>query len=141
VVVIAGLFLWLPVEAVYIGGGATGSFSQANSQISVGASGGRLTVSVTGAQTWSRADFVLPSSLSQFEAGYFGNLTRYPFHNPAVGGMDWSKDHRGCNVLSGSFTVDRVTYSGAALTAIDLHFVQHCENQSPALYGWLHWER
>lgn len=124
----------------YIGGGISSSFTQADSQFFISADSGHLAVTVTGNQVRSDGNFMLPNTLSTFQPGYYGNVTRYPYNNPAVGGLDWSKDSRGCNMLSGWFTVDNVTYSSGRLSAIELHFVQHCENQSPALYGWLHLE-
>ena len=79
------------------------------------------------------------STISQLERGYYPNLTRYPFHDPAFGGLDWFGNGRGCNTLTGWFVVDNVAWSGTALAAIDLRFEQHCEGASPALHGQVHW--
>jgi hypothetical protein len=73
------------------------------------------------------------------EAGYYGDLQRYPFHNPVKGGLNWSGEGRGCNTLTGWFVVDSVTYNGDALTAIDLRFEQHCDGGTSALHGEIHW--
>lgn len=117
----------------YIGGGATYSYTE--SDISVSGSGGRLSVSVDGWQ----GDFQAMSGLSQLQVGYYGNLQRYPFHNPVRGGLNWYGQGRGCNTLTGWFVVDHVTYSDSRLTALDLRFEQHCEGGGPALRGALHW--
>jgi hypothetical protein len=98
-----------------------------------------LSLGVTGDQWWN-GDFQAMSTIAQLQPGYYGNLTRYPFHNPARGGLDWGGEGRGCNTLTGWFVVDAVTYTGTALTAIDLRFEQHCEGGAPALHGAIHWD-
>ena len=77
--------------------------------------------------------------LSQLQPGYYGSLQRYPFHNPARGGLSWSGQGRGCNMLSGWFVVDAVSYVGGTLKAIDLRFEQACEGFMPPLRGQIHW--
>ena len=123
----------------YIGGGENYEYTQANALISVNASDGLLSVRIEGDQGWS-GDFQVPSGLSQLEPGYYGDLERYPFHNLVDGGLSWSGEGRGCNTLSGWFAIDDVTYENGVLTAIDLHFEQHCEDNVPALYGQIHWQ-
>ena len=124
----------------FIGAGQTFLYTQANAQLSVSASGGHLSVRVTGDQSWS-GEFQVPISLSQLQPGTYDGLMRYPFHNPVTGGLSWSGDGRGCNTLTGKFIVDSVTYAGNVLTAIDLHFEQHCEGSAPAaLRGQIHWQ-
>jgi hypothetical protein len=80
-------------------------------------------------------------TLSQLQLGYYPDLRRYPFHNPAKGGLNWSGQGRGCNTLRGWFAVDRVTYTNGILTALDLRFEQRCEGGIPALHGAIHWDR
>ncbi len=53
--------------------------------------------------------------------------------------MDVGVNGFGCNTLTGWFIADRGSYSGTALTSIDLHVEQHCEGATPALYGQFHW--
>lgn len=120
----------------YVGAGQTYTYLQPN--VSVSAAGGRFTVNITGDDFWT-GEFQAMSGLSQLQPGFYGNLQRYPFHNPAKGGLSWSGEGRGCNTLTGWFVVDNVTYGAGALTAIDLRFEQHCEGQSPALHGEIHW--
>jgi len=124
----------------YIGAGTNTAFTSNGSyQFSASAANGHLAVRIVTDQQYSQSgmgDFALPSSLTAFQPGYFGNLTRYEY--PTIGGLSWSMNGRGCNALFGWFTVDNVTYSSGVLTGVDLHFAQHCENMSaPALYGWL----
>ena len=74
------------------------------------------------------------------EPGYYGNATRYPFNHfigptngLAVGGMG-----RGCNRLSGDFTVREVQYgSDGGLEKLAVDFTQRCEEFMPPLVGSL----
>jgi len=132
----SGNYVYLESQAGdYIGGGSTYTYTPPESTISIAASGGHLSVNVSG--WWG--DFQTMNSVSQLQPGYYGSLHRYPFHNPARGGLDWWGQGRGCNTLDGWFVVDTVTYSGPTLTAIDLRFEQHCEGAAPALHGQIHW--
>jgi hypothetical protein len=122
----------------FIGAGGTYEYTQANSLLTVEAQGGHLTLSIRGDRSWN-ADFQLPAGMSQIRAGSYTGLTRWPFHNPAKGGIDWNGEGRGCNTITGSFIVDSVRYQGGALARLDLRFEQHCEGHAPALRGTLHW--
>jgi len=119
----------------WVGAGQTQLYTAPAAPVSVTADGGHVTVSVGG---W-RGDFQTMGPLTQLQPGYYGGLMRYPFHNPAKGGMDWGGNGRGCNKLSGWFMVDQATYSGGSLTALDLRFEQHCEGSPAALRGAVHW--
>ena len=122
----------------FIGKGRNYQYTKANAVITVTASGGHLSVRTQGDEQWF-GDFQVPNTLTRLEPGSYTGLTRYPFHNPATGGLSWSGEGRGCNTLTGSFTVERATYVNNNLTAIDLTFEQHCEGGSPALRGEIHW--
>jgi hypothetical protein len=119
----------------YIGSGQTSTYTQANAVLTAAVSGGRFTMGVAG---WN-GTFQAMSSISQLQPGYYGNLTRYPFHDPLKGGLSWSGNGRGCNTLTGWFAVDSITYDGSALIQIDVRFEQHCEGGTPALHGAIHW--
>ncbi|NML43449.1 DUF11 domain-containing protein [Ramlibacter sp. G-1-2-2] len=125
----------------YVGAGVPLSvYTRSNAVLSLLESNGRVTVSVGGNESWS-GDFVVMNSLSQLQPGYYGNLRRYPFNNPKRGGLSWYGQGRGCNTLSGWFTVDSVMYDGnGRLSRLDLRFEQHCEFGSPALHGVIHWD-
>lgn len=122
----------------FIGDGKAYSYSQANAVITVTAGGGHLSVGIKGDEGWT-GEFDSPSGPTELQAGTHGDLTRYPFNDPAKGGMSWSGEGRGCNTLVGSFTIDKVTYTAGTLTALDMHFDQHCESAVPALRGTVHW--
>jgi hypothetical protein len=97
-----------------------------------------MTVNVTANEEW-RGEFKAMNNLSELKPGYYGDLRRYPFHNPLAGGLSWYGEGRGCNTLTGWFVVDRVTYTGGNLSEIELRFEQHCEGGGPALRGQIRW--
>ncbi len=122
----------------YIGGGLTYNYTQANAQITLTVSGGHLSIVINGNESW-HGDFQVPNTLNQLQTGYYANLTRYPFNDPATGGLDWSGEGRGSNTLTGWFAIDNITYVNGVLTSIDLRFEQHSEGVTPALHGQIHW--
>jgi Calx-beta domain len=68
-------------------------------------------------------------------SGTYTNATRLPFQSGGVG-MDVSGAGRGCNTLTGQFSVLRANYSSpTSVSAFAADFVQHCEGFIPALYG------
>jgi hypothetical protein len=122
----------------WVGQGSTYLYTPADHAIAVAASGNRIALTVGSALDWF-GDFQAMSSLTQVEPGYYGNLERFPIHNPARGGLDWFGQGRGCDTLTGWFAVDGISYVNGALTAVDLRFEQHCEGGTPALHGQIHW--
>jgi uncharacterized repeat protein (TIGR01451 family) len=137
---LSGSYVYLQSQAGdFIGRGATATYTKANALLNLSVTDNRVTVGVGGDQNWS-GDFVTMNSLSQLQPGYYADLRRYPFHNPVKGGLSWSGEGRGCNVLTGWFVVDGVTWNGASLATLDLRFEQHCEGGVPALRGKIHWE-
>ncbi len=119
----------------YIGAGGTYLYTPANATITTSGSGGRFSIAVSG---WS-GDFQAMIGVPLLQPGYYGDLQRYPFQNPAKGGLSWSGQGRGCNTLKGWFVIDAVSYTGVNLTSLDLRFEQHCEGLTSALRGSIHW--
>lgn len=135
----SGNFVYLQSDlGDYIGGGGTYLYTPSNATLTTSGSGGRFSIAVNGAQYWN-GDFQAMTGLPLLQPGYYGDLQRYPFQNPAKGGLSWWGNGRGCNTLKGWFVVDAVSYSGVTLTSIDLRFEQHCEGSAPALHGAIHW--
>jgi hypothetical protein len=136
----SGSYVYLQSQAGdYVGNGATATYTKANALLNVSVTDNRVAVRVGGDEDWS-GDFVTMISLSQLQTGYYGDLRRYPFHNPVKGGLSWGGEGRGCNVLTGWFVVDGVTWNGPSLASLDLRFEQHCEGAAPALRGKIHWD-
>lgn len=122
----------------YIGAGGTHLYTAANSALTMDFSAGLVRINVNGNETWT-GNFKAMDGLTQLQPGYYGSLQRYPFHNPARGGLDWSGQGRGCNTLTGWFVVDKAAYVNGALSSIKLRFEQHCEGVAAALRGEISW--
>ena len=122
----------------YIGQGNNYEYSLSNAAITVTNTGSRLVVRIDGDESWS-ATFQLPDGYSELQPGSYGNLTRYPFHDSAKGGLSWSGEGRGCNTLTGWIIIDKVTYNESVLEEVELQFEQHCEGGAAALRGDMKW--
>jgi hypothetical protein len=125
----------------YIGGGSDFTYTQADSAISIAVSGNQVNIGVQGDEYWEGA-FQEPSGLTSVRPGTYAGVQRYPLHEPDRGGMvwwGWWGETRFCNTITGSFTVESVTWVEGEVTALDLSFEQHCEESAPALRGRIHW--
>lgn len=123
----------------YILGNRSYLYKQSDAGFTFDASSNYLRLRVAGDQDWD-GDFKQPGVNTRLSAGYYPDLTRYPFQNSGAGGLSWSGEGRGCNTLKGWFVVDKVRYTGDTLTAIDLRFEQRCEGGSSAARGQVHWD-
>jgi hypothetical protein len=123
----------------FVGAGGSYFYTKATASISIAATAGHMTVAVAGDEHWN-ADFQMPSAFTRFAPGTYSGMQRYPFNDPALGGLDWFGEGRECNTLLGSMTVNSVTYSNDTLIAIDLLFEQHCEGGASALHGHIQWD-
>lgn len=83
---------------------------------------------------WS-LDFAAPKG-QQLTTGTYVNATRYPFQAPTVPGLSFGGDGRGCNQLSGQFTIADFAYGAdGTVQRLTATFEQHCEGGGPALRG------
>lgn len=126
-------------EGDYIGQGQSYAYStQAGDRLDVygNESGQVVSVAVNGANgDWWYLDLAAPSGQS-LAPGVYANATRYPFNEPNEPGLSVSGNGRGCNVLTGSFTVNEVAFGPQGyVQALDATFEQHCEGMDPALRG------
>jgi hypothetical protein len=123
----------------FIGGGKSHTFTHLNSVLDIRASGNHLSVAAFAEKLWM-GEFQAMNTLSRLAPGYYGNLKRYPFNNPTMGGLEWTGAHRGCNELSGWFVIDEISHStDGSLLAVTLRFEQHCEFAAPATRGKIRW--
>jgi hypothetical protein len=68
--------------------------------------------------------------------GTYTGAARSAFRPAGTPGLDVSGDGRGCNTLTGQFTVSEIAYSQYnELMLLDATFEQHCEGATPALLG------
>jgi hypothetical protein len=121
----------------YIGEGR--NYTYTSFTVSSGVSS--VAVSVNSANEWWTGYFVSMVGVTPLQAGYYGDLRRYPFQNPVKGGLEWSGTGRGCNTLTGWFAVDDIVYQGESLQSVSLRFEQHCEGGGPALHGQVKWSK
>lgn len=124
----------------YIGLGGTYLYTPPGATFNVTSAGSSLSVAVAGAQVWS-GRFQAMDRLGFLQPGYYGDLQRFPFHNPAKGGMDWSGEGRGCNRLTGWFAIDSISFDQGEMKSVELRFEQHCEGGMPALRGKMRWSK
>lgn len=93
-----------------------------------------VSVAISGATWWS-FDTAAPGN-APLAVGTYGGATRFPFQAATEPGLNLSGDGRGCNTLSGSFTVHQAQFdAGGTPQVLDIDFEQHCEGGVPAAYG------
>ncbi len=120
----------------YISYGLSYSYTPANAVIA--ASGGRSYVraAVQGRNgDGFNAEFT-PGDGDILAVGTYTGATRYPF-NGSGPGLSVSGNGRGCNRLTGSFTIKQIGFSrvDGSLERLLVDFVQHCDGSTAALRG------
>ena len=86
---------------------------------------------------WWNMRFAAPQG-ETLATGTYDGATRL-FQYPSGPGLEVFGDGRGCNTLTGSFTVTQIAFDdGGAVQSFDADFVQHCEGAEPALRGHVH---
>ncbi len=132
----SGSYVYLQSDAAdYIGGGQTTLLTPATSTISIGNSGALFYIY---AADWT-GNFVAMDSIAQLQPGYYPNAGLVMSSNPTRGQLSWSGGDRSCTALTGWFAIDRITYVGSMIVALDLRFEQHCQGLPAALHGQIHW--
>lgn len=110
----------------YTPGNATINFRRNN--------GGGLSLNISG-DTWWYLD-TAPAEGKNFRRGHFKDAQRYPFQEAGHPGLSLWGSGRGCNTLTGKFTVYQATFNKDGSPAVlEMDFEQHCEGGLPAAYG------
>jgi hypothetical protein len=66
----------------------------------------------------------------------YKNATRYPFNEPTEPGLAVGGNGRGCNEVTGEFTVHQIEFDGEMnVTSLWISFEQHCEGDPERLWG------
>ena len=121
----------------FILGGQTKFLTPADGTFFVNGTSGSGVVTMTffgGTEFWS-TDFAAVSG-QPLTVGTYLNAARYPFEDPSQPGLSIFGDGRGCNTLSGSFSVLEISYGADGnIASFDATFEQHCEEATAALRG------
>ncbi len=105
------------------------AYDPSNSVInaSVSPDGNYVSIDITGDTFW-HLDFAAPSGQALTAGTVYDNAARYPFQGPTQPGLSLYGDGRGCNTVTGSFTVNSATFGPHGwIQNFDATFVQHCE--------------
>jgi hypothetical protein len=85
--------------------------------------------------SWFGTDMI-PAALTP---GYCPDAQRKPFADPGHPGLSQSLTGRGCNTLTGEFTIGEAAFVGGSVARFSADFEQHREGQTPALSGSLNY--
>lgn len=122
----------------YIGGGTSRVITLADGPITAvknGRNGVSIDFLAADASSFWNLDFGAAQDVL-LTPGVYVAATRFAFHAPNEPGLDVYGDGRGCNTLTGQFTVHDIVYgAGTAITKFAATFEQHCEGMAPALFG------
>ncbi|GAA2404884.1 hypothetical protein GCM10010420_35680 [Streptomyces glaucosporus] len=137
-----GSFSFSGDEDDWISGGGSYSYSTASQdRLNVSADSGNNTISlsVDGANgDWWYLNLAAPAGTSLAPGTYTG-ATRHPFNGPGEPGLDLSGNGRGCNRLTGEFTILDVKFGPLGyVEKLDATFEQHCEEGTAAARGEVH---
>ncbi|MFB6615031.1 hypothetical protein ACFCV9_12575 [Streptomyces sp. NPDC056367] len=124
----------------YISGGKTYAYSAAMDgiQVSGSAANSMIDVNINGANgDWWSISLAAPDG-QRLHTGTYEGATRYPF-NDGSPGLSHSGNGRGCNTLTGAFTISNISWGpNGYVEALDAVYEQHCEGGTPALRGQVH---
>ncbi len=137
-----GSFSFSGDDGDYISGGRSYAYSTASQdRLSISADNAdnavRLWVDGANGDWWS-LDLAAPSGKALAPGTYTG-ATRHPFNGPNEPGLDLSGNGRGCNTLTGEFTISAVEFGPQGyVKTLDATFEQHCEGGTAAARGEVH---
>ena len=121
----------------YIGQGATASYVPPVATVTARGDAGYASLSVDDSSSgdWWTADFAAPPGETLVPGTYTGAV-RAPFRGAGQPGLSVSGSGRGCNQLTGDFTVHGIgTAPDGSIASLDVSFTQHCEGRPEALTG------
>jgi hypothetical protein len=122
----------------YIGGGQSSTYAPDTASFNATASTDHgqfhLSVTTTGGEWWY---FDLAAPVGQeLQPGTYSGAARWPFQSSSQPGLSFSGNGRGCNTLTGQFTVLEAKYGPSTyVERFHATFEQHCEGGDAALRG------
>jgi hypothetical protein len=122
----------------YVGGGETFSLTLADGTIVASPYSGGIEVRFNGTPPVSPKTFwtfwLVPVAGGALLPGNYPSAQRMPFQSPRHPGLSIFGDGRGCNELTGIFTVHEAVFDGGGnVVAFAADAEQHCEGASAAL--------
>jgi hypothetical protein len=108
------------------------SYDPSNSTIDATASADDsfVGVNISGDTTWT-LDFAAPQGQALTAGTTYDNVARYPFQTSTQPGLSLYGDGRGCNTVTGSFTVNKAVFGPDGwIQSFDATFVQQCEGST-----------
>ncbi|MFJ9587709.1 hypothetical protein [Streptomyces acidicola] len=126
----------------YISGGRSYAYATASDDrlnITADSDNNTVSLSVDGANgDWWYLDLAAPSGQALVPGTYTG-ATRHPFNEPTEPGLSLDGNGRGCNTLTGEFTISDVEFGPQGyVKKLDATFEQHCEGGTTAARGEVH---
>lgn len=118
----------------YIGQGVNQTWYLEDGTFDVSATVETVTVLFDGGPTNWRLVFDAPDG-SALTPGPYQEATRHPFNAAEDPGLSVTGSGRGCNTLSGEFTVNQIEWDQGTLVRFSADFTQYCDNSSSALRG------
>lgn len=138
---IAGLTEWRMQgdPGDYISGGQSYDYTAgAGARINGGGDPSYAWINVEADGHWWSATFEAPEGQSLVAGQTYTPAARSGF-DVTVAGLDVSGSGRGCNELSGQFTLHEATFLAGRLVSFRISFEQFCEHSAHALRGELSW--
>ncbi len=137
-----GSFAFSGDEGDWISGGQSYAYSTASQDrmdISADTANNSVRLGLDGANgDWWSLDLAAPSGETLAPGTYTG-ATRHPFNEPTEPGLSLSGNGRGCNTLTGEFTIADVEFGPQGyVKKLDATFEQHCEGGTTASRGEIH---
>ncbi|MEV5428505.1 hypothetical protein [Streptomyces sp. NPDC052701] len=129
-------------EGDWVSGGRSYAYATASGDrmdVSADGDGNAVRLSVDGANgDWWHLDLAAPSGRTLAPGTYTG-ATRHPFNAPTEPGLSLGGNGRGCNTLTGEFTIQALEFGPQGyVKKLDATFVQHCEGGTTAARGEVH---
>lgn len=122
----------------YIGGGQSRRYTLVDGTFAASQNyRGGVTVNFNGSSRWTLS--FGPPQGTPFAEGTYTGAQRFAFAAAGSPGMDISGDGRGCNTISGQFTVNAIQFTGSVVDRYAADFEQHCEGGAAALRGQVRW--
>jgi hypothetical protein len=136
--VTTGSFSMSGDEGDYITGGSSYTYDAAAGDemtLNAGDAHNSIAVSINAKNgDWWTLNLKAPNN-TNLAPGVYPDATRYPFQG-AGAGLSVSGNGRGCNELTGSFTVTELSFGpNGYVETLDATFEQHCEGGASALRG------